>query len=134
MIIVCNINHVPALSGAAVGAFGAALSYHYRQNTYKTLTDKYTDEVISINTHVDAMKNELSDLKLEIKSARLTMQRESEFAVKHRTATSAPKPIESWSGFLWRKTVDVYRYIIPRSSSGSAKRESVLVASTQSTA
>lgn len=80
------------------------------------MTDKYTEEVTTINTHVDAMKHELSDLKREIKSARLTMQRESEFSAKHRAA-SAVKSTESWSEFFWRKSVDVFRYIIPRGSS-----------------
>lgn len=111
--------------GAALGAFGAALSYHYRQNTYKTMTDSYTEQVTNINSHVDAMKNELSDLKLEIKSARLTMQRESALAAKYRAIS--PKPIESWSDYLWRKSVDVYRYIVPRGS-GNKSQENVVLA------
>lgn len=101
-----------------MGAFGAALSYHYRQNSYKSLTDQYTQQVTNINSHVDEMKNELSDLKLEIKSARITMQRESEFSAKHRAASASTRPTESWSGFIWRKSVDVFRYIIPRGSPG----------------
>lgn len=127
--LVISYSHIscsfPLLPGAALGAFGAALSYHYRQNTYKTMTDKYTEQVTNINSHVDAMKDELSDLKLEVKSARLTMQRESEFAAKHRAATSS-RSTESWSGFLWRKSVDVYRYIVPRRSAGNQTPTNVI--------
>lgn len=82
------------------------------------MTDKYTEQVTTINSHVDAMKQELTNLQLEIKSARMTMQRESEFAAKHRAATLNRPSTESWSGYLWRKTIGLYHYIIPRRSSG----------------
>lgn len=80
------------------------------------MTDQYTEQVTHINTHVDAMKHELTELKHEIKSARLTMQRDADRSAKLRIVPgpATSRSTESWSGFLWRKTVDVYRYMVPR--------------------
>lgn len=107
---------------------GSALSYHYRQNTYKTITDQYTEQVLLIEAHIEALQTDLVALRNEIQAARVVQQRALDMAVRTaavaRTRTGhveqQQKQLaavgESWSSYLYRKTVGIYRWVYPRAS------------------
>lgn len=121
---------IGSILGAMLGVAGSALSYHYRQNTYKTITDNYTEQVVQIEAHIQQLHAELGSLRHEIEASRVIQQRaldvlaaanvRSTRAIATRTANALTEGVqvvgESWSSYLYRKTVGLYRWVYPRAT------------------
>lgn len=88
------------------------LSYHYRNDNYRMLKETFYKEISTVNSEIGEVKsvivsemNELSNtLGNEVKEVKLELQRQ-------RNAPTVDRRNESWTGYFYRKSVDVYRSI-----------------------
>lgn len=91
-----------------------ALNYHYREHTYKTVADKYTAQVVQIESHIKRLHGDMEGLKHEIKAARIVHQRAVDAALKaSRVTAPGGQSAESWSYYLYRKTAAGLRWFYP---------------------
>lgn len=97
-----------------IGAVGMALNYHYRELTYKKVADKYTDQVVHIETHIKRLHGDLESLKHEIKAARLVQQRAIDGAAHARAMRG--QSTESWKNYMYRKTAEGFRWFYPKAT------------------
>lgn len=88
------------------------LSYHYRNDNYRMLTETFHAEISSVNNEIGLVKSVIvsemselsSTLENEVKGVRLELQRQRNWPTVDRRQ-------ESWKGYFYRKSGDVYRSI-----------------------
>lgn len=88
------------------------LSYHYRNDNYRMLKETFHTEISSVNNEIGQVKSviisEMNDLSNtlgnEVKQVKLELQRQ-------RNLPTVDRKQESWGGYFYRKSVDVYRSI-----------------------
>lgn len=95
-----------------MGVAGTSVSYYYRQNTLKDLTDGYARQIASLHEQFGQMQSELSELSREIKLARLSMNRAEERMIHRKMAAT-----ESWGSYLAQPFRELYNAIWPTGSS-----------------
>ncbi len=99
-------------TGTVLGVLATMLSYHYRNDNYRMLKETFHTEINTVNNEIGQVKsaivsemNELScTLGNEVKAVRMELQRQ-------RNSPAIDRRQESWKGYFYRKSVDVYRSI-----------------------
>ncbi|XP_037028391.1 mitochondrial potassium channel-like [Bradysia coprophila] len=103
---------IASIIGTMLGVLATMLSYHYRNNNYTMLKDTFHSEISVVSNEIGQVKsvivgeiNELnSTLGNEVKQIRLELQNQ-------RNLPATDRKQESWKGYFYRKSVDVYRSI-----------------------
>lgn len=76
---------------------GTSVSYYYRQNTLKDLTDGYARQIASLHEQFGQMQLEFGQLSHEIKLARLSMNRTEDRMIRSKATAATTK---SWASYL----------------------------------
>lgn len=97
------------VTGTVLGVLATMLSYHYRNDNYRMLTETFQTEISSVNNEIGQVKSEIvsemnemsSALGNEVKAVKLELQRQRNWPTTDRRH-------ESWKGYFYRKSTDVY--------------------------